>query len=716
MKTPDLTAAVARATSLPDRGVRAVMRLLDEGATVPFIARYRKEATGGLDEVAIRAISEVASQTRELEKRRAAIIASVREQGALSPELERKLRAADTRVLLEDLYLPYRPKRKTRASKARALGLAPLADAMLQLRGGSPRREAQRYVRAEVADVDAALAGARDIVAEIVAERADVRALVRDQYRRHARLSAKAIKKATEGKRTRFEAYYQFEERASRVPSHRYLAIARGEDEGVLRVGLTLDEDRVIRDVLRAVAHTNRSPWYPHLEHAVADGFKRLIKPAVTRELRAELKTAADETAARVFAENLHALLMAAPLGRRPVVGIDPGLRTGCKLAAVDATGRYLDHATIYPHTGRAEQADKALAAFLRRHQPAAIAVGNGTASRETVDFARAVADRVAGGDCVVVTVSEDGASVYSASEVAREELGQLDVSIRGAVSIARRLQDPLAELVKIEPRSLGVGQYQHDVDQKRLAERLDAVVESAVNQVGVELNLASPQLLAHVAGIGPRLARAIVSHRDARGPFPSRRALLKVAGLGAKTYEQAAGFLRIKDGSHPLDGSAVHPERYALVERIAEDHGTTLRGLIGRPEAVSRLDLSRYERPGEVGAATLADIAAELAKPGRDPRAAFEAPRFDDRVREIGDLEQGMSLEGVVSNVTAVGAFVDIGVKQDGLVHISELADGWVSDPHEVVRPGQRIRVRVLSVDLERGRIALSAKQRGRA
>ncbi|PKN56540.1 MAG: RNA-binding transcriptional accessory protein [Deltaproteobacteria bacterium HGW-Deltaproteobacteria-14] len=709
-----MEARIAAELGLTKGGVAAVLALLGEGATIPFIARYRKERTGALDEVQIRDISERATALADLDKRKDVVLASIREQGALTPELERRIRGAATRAELEDLYLPYRPKRKTRASVARERGLTPLAERILaQPRQGDPAREARAFVdpKRDVPDAAAALAGARDIAAEVVCERADVRALARDAFTRHGRVASKAVKKATEGKRTRFEDYYDYAERADRVPSHRYLAVCRGEEEGVLRVRLDLEDARLVEQVLRVAGHDRRSAFSGELVAAVEDGYSRLLRPAVEKDVRGALKERADAEAVSVFAKNLESLLLAPPLGERPVVGVDPGFRTGCKCAALTATGELVGHTTIHPHTTNdTSRAAADLLALIDRVGAAAVAIGNGTAGRETEAFVRE-ALRAGGRSAVlVIAVNEAGASVYSASDVAREEFPDLDLTYRGAVSIGRRLQDPLAELVKIEPNALGVGQYQHDVHQPLLTAKLGQVVESAVNRVGVEVNTASAQLLGYVAGLGAAVARAVVAHRASRGRFTSRRQLLEVSGLGPKRFEQAAGFLRVRGGAHPLDASAVHPERYPLVERMARDLGARLEALVGDADRVARIDLRRYA-DGEVGEPTLRDIAQELARPGRDPRAAFEAPRFREDVRTVEDLEPGMALDGVVTNVTNFGAFVDIGVHQDGLVHISELADRFVRDPHEVVHAGQRLKVRVLSVDLQRKRIALSAK-----
>jgi len=709
----ELDERVAKELGLSRQAVAAVLALLDEGATVPFIARYRKERTGGLDEVAIRDVEAARRRAVELDKRRDAVLAAIAEQGALTPALAAALRACTTRAEVEDLYLPFKRKRKTRASVARERGLEPLAQKILaQPRRGDPRAEARAFLGREVPDVDAALAGARDIVAEVMAERVDVRTYAREIFGRHARVRSRAVKSAVADKRTRFEDYYDHGEDVARVPSHRYLAMCRGEEEGVLRVKLELDDERMIARVLEIIGHDRRSPFAGELAAAATEGYARLLRPSVERDVRGALRERADAEAVSVFARNVESLILAPPFGDKPVLAIDPGFRTGCKCVALDANGALREYITIHPHggAGGAAQAARTLLDLVARHAPAALAVGNGTAGRETEAFAREVLGEAGRGDLPVVSVNEAGASVYSASDVAREEFPDLDLTYRGAVSIGRRLQDPLAELVKVDPRALGVGQYQHDVPEALLVERLGAVVETAVNRVGVDLNTASPQLLAHVAGIGAATARAITGWRAARGRFRSRRQLLEVPGLGPKRFEQAAGFLRIRGGDQPLDASAVHPERYALVERMARDLGASVEALVGDGQRVARLDLRRY-LGDDVGEPTLRDILAELARPGRDPRATFEAPRFRDDVRELEDLEPDMVLEGVVTNVTHFGAFVDLGVHQDGLVHISQLADRFVKDPHEVVQAGQRLRVRVLSVDRERRRIALSAR-----
>ncbi len=721
MPDPDVFDPVERMSSelsLPRRGVAAVVALLEEGATVPFIARYRKEATGSLDEEQIRTIQERHAYLLELEKRRQAILASIEEQGKLTDELRAKLQACTTKTELEDLYLPYKPKRRTRATIARDKGLQPLADAVLgQPDTPAPEEAAQQYVdpEKEVQSVDDALAGARDIVAEHVAEDARVRQLARDHFAREGQLTAE-VNPDKKDERTKFESYYGFREKTADIPSHRFLAVRRGEREEILRTRVEVDEERLLPQ-LRSEVGVRTSPWAPQLVTAIDDGYKRLIAPSVENDVRSELKKRADREAVEVFANNLRNLLLAAPMGLHAVVGIDPGLRTGCKCAAVDNTGKYQGSVTIYPHQGetRRKGAAEALLTFLREHRPYAVAVGNGTAGRETEAFVRDTL-REAGedlGEPMVVLVSESGASVYSASPLARKEFPDLDVTIRGAISIARRLQDPLAELVKIDPKSIGVGQYQHDVNQNLLKRKLDDVVESCVNHVGVELNSASAPLLSYVAGIGPGLATKIVQHREVHGAFASRKAVLDVTGLGPRTYEQAAGFLRVSDSEHPLDNSAVHPERYALVDRMAADLGVEVGALVGDAELVDRIDIQRY-LSDEVGEPTLRDIVQELKKPGRDPRATFEPPAFREDVNTLEDLTPGMTLEGVVTNVTHFGAFVDIGVKQDGLVHVSQLADRFVRDPAEVAKVGDKLKVRVLEVDLERKRISLTCKSEG--
>ena len=707
---------IADEQKLPLAGVRAVVRLLADGASVPFIARYRKEQTGGLDEVQIRAIEEKSAYYAELDARRRTILAEIESQGKLTSELRAQIASTWSKTALEDLYLPFKPRRRTRAAIARERGLEALAGRILaQPLSGAPAAEAERFVDAArgVPDAKAALAGARDVAAETLAERRDVRGVLRGSFESEGVLACAPVVAKTK-ERTKFETYYDFRERVGRVPSHRFLAIHRGEAEGVLRASITIDEARAAGRVAQIVKLDPRSPFAGELASAIGDAIARLLAPTLETELRAKMKVAADRDAVAVFAENLRGLLLAAPLGRKVVIGVDPGQRTGCKCAAVDDTGKLLAHTVLHLVAG-----ERALAAardelkkWIAKYAPFAIAVGNGTHGRETADFCRDVskAPGAAGAAPLVVLVSESGASVYSASDVARDEFPDLDLTVRGAVSIARRLQDPLSELVKLDPKAIGVGQYQHDVHQPLLARKLDEVVESCVNAVGVELNTASAPLLAHVAGVGASLAKKIVAHRDDHGAFRTRKALLAVPGLGPKAFEQCAGFVRIRGGEHPLDASAVHPERYALVTRIANDAKIGLAALIGRADVVASLPWSRYVG-ADVGLPTLEDIQRELVKPGRDPREAFEPPAFRDDVRTLEDLAPGMVLEGVVTNVTAFGAFVDVGVHQDGLVHVSQLSERFVKDPHEVARVGDTIKVRVLEVDLARRRIALSGR-----
>ena len=708
----DPTADIAAELSLPPANVAAVLRLLDEGATVPFIARYRKEVTQGLDEVAIRNIAELRDYLVELEDRRRSVIAEIARQGKLTPELEQRLLATRSKAELEDLYLPYKPKRRTRAQIARERGLEPLANLLLsQPRTGSPEQAALAYVAESkgVSDVATALAGARDICAEHISEIPKVRSALRESL-----LSSGVVHvgktRAFQDKVTKFDSYADFQEPLRNLPSHRYLAIERGEQEEVLRFELEVDTAPTERLIDQSVKWNPSSPFASELRSAAEDSLQRLLLPSARSDTRGTLKQRSDLEAIRIFAQNLRELLLSAPLGSKTVLGIDPGQRTGCKCAVVDATGKLLANATVYLVQGEEAQARarQTLLKLCADHRPFAIAVGNGTHGRETEAFVRDCLASQPGPFCV--SVSESGASVYSASDVAREEFPDLDLTVRGAISIARRLQDPLAELVKVEPKSIGVGQYQHDVNQPLLVRKLDEVVESCVNQVGVEVNTASAPLLSRVAGIGPTLAKKIVAHRDRNGSFRSRKQLLDVSGLGPRAFEQCAGFLRISNADNPLDGSAVHPERYALVERMASDVGLSVRELIGRSEAVDKIEARRYQSD-EAGSFTLTDILAELKKPGRDPRESFEPPKFRDDVRTLEDLKPGMQLEGVVTNVTAFGAFVDVGVHQDGLVHVSQLADRFVKNPADVVKVGVRLKVHVLEVDLQRRRIALSAR-----
>ena len=701
---------VARELSLAPRQVVNTLALFAEGNTLPFIARYRKEVTGGLDEVQLRDVRERAEYLQELEERRAAVLKSVEEQGKLDNELRARIDAAETKQGLEDLYLPFKPKRRTRAMIARERGLEPLAELLW---GGEASDDdataaAAAYTDAagEVPAVADALQGARDILAERIAEDAELRGWVRERTRAEGRVrSAAMVGKETEV--SKFQDYYDYAEKLRDIPSHRMLAIRRGEAEGYLAWSVAAPTEAIAAHLDRVVVQPRRAR--AQLALAANDAYKRLLAPSIEVELRLELKTRADEEAIQIFGRNLEQLLLAPPAGGRAVIGLDPGFRTGVKVAVVSNTGAVVATDTLYLH--QSEGFAAALGRLVARHAPELIAIGNGTASRETETLVREVLRAGEGARPTVVVVNESGASVYSASDVAREELPGLDVSLRGAVSIARRLQDPLAELVKIDPKSIGVGQYQHDVNQTRLKKRLDDVVESCVNRVGVEVNTASVSLLSYVAGIGPTLAQKIVRVRDERGGFRARREITEVPRLGAKAFEQSAGFLRVRGGSHPLDASAVHPERYALAERIARDLGAELETLIGNEALLETVRPERYLAE-DVGLPTLKDILAELRKPGRDPRHGFEPPAFRDDVTEPKDLAPGMVLEGVVTNIVAFGCFVDVGVHQDGLVHVSQLADRYVADPNQVVTVGQRVKVSVMSVDLARNRIALTMKR----
>ena len=715
---PDLAAAVAAELSVPRAAVERTLALFAGGATIPFIARYRKEATGGLDEVQIGRIQERHAHHVELEARRKTIVDSIAAQGKLGDELRARILAARSRSELEDLYLPYRPKRRTRAILARERGLEPLADLVWAQAIRLPQsREAlaRPFVDAGkgVPDVEAAWQGARDIVAERIADHADVRASLRALALADGRLVSRVVKGA-ERAGQKFEDYFDFEGPARTLPSHRVLAVFRGETEGFLKVSLTVADEAALARIRRHVVRERRAALASDLEAALVDSWKRLLGPSIEADVRATLQERADVEAIRVFAENLRHLLLQPPLGGKRVLAIDPGFRTGCKVVVLDEQGDLVADTVIYPHEpqSRVAEAREVLAALASRHHIAAVAIGNGTGGRETHELVRAMTrEALLPEACVVVLVNESGASVYSASEIAREEFPDKDVTVRGAASIGRRLQDPLAELVKIDARSIGVGQYQHDVDQPALERSLDAVVQSCVNRVGVDVNTASARLLSYVSGIGETLARNIVTFRAQHGPLRSRHDLLKVPRLGPKAFEQAAGFLRIRGGRNPLDASAVHPESYDVVERMAGDLGVAIADLVGRAEQVRRLDPARYV-DGRRGEPTLRDILAELEKPGRDPRDAFEEVAFRDDVTEFGHLKEGMVLAGVVTNVTAFGAFVDVGVHQDGLVHVSELASRFVRDPGDVVRVGDRVRVKVIRIDGGRRRIGLSIKQ----
>jgi len=700
---------IAGELSLSAAQVAAVAKLVEEGATVPFIARYRKEATGSLDEVAVAAIRDRLADLAELDKRREAILASLDERGLLTAELKAAVEKAPDKARLEDVYLPYRPKRRTRAMMAREKGLEPLAKALMLQQGRDPKALARPFVDEAkgVPDMDAALAGARDILAEAMAEEPRLRANVRDLFARRGRFQSKVVKGKEQAGAT-YRDWFAWDEPLRAIPGHRALAMFRGEAEGFLSLSLRPAEEEVFELARRAYVR-GRGPDSLEVEAALADGCKRLLAPSLENELRAEVKAKADAEAIRVFAANLRGLLLAPPLGQKRVLALDPGFRTGAKLAVLDAQGALLHHTTIYPTTslGQRQAAAATLKELCSRHKIEAIGIGNGTAGRETEAFVRELDLGIP-----VALVNEAGASIYSASETARREFPDLDLTVRGAVSIGRRLMDPLAELVKLDPKSIGVGQYQHDVDQTGLRKALDDVVMSCVNAVGVDVNTASQELLAFVSGLGPALAKNVVAHRDENGPFATRDALRKVKRLGPKAYEQAAGFLRVR-GAEPLDQSAVHPERYGLVKRMAKDAKCAVPELLASAEARSRVRLADYVAE-DIGLPTLGDIMAELEKPGRDPRAAFSAFAFAEGVNRIEDLEQGMELPGIVTNVTKFGAFVDIGVHRDGMVHVSQLADRFVADPAQVVHVGQEVLVRVTEVDLQRGRIALSMRASG--
>ena len=696
-------------TISPDQ-VRATALLLDEGATVPFIARYRKEVTGSLDEVAITAIRDRLLQLEELESRREAILKSLAERNLLTDELQEALIAAESMAVLEDIYLPFRPKRRTRATIAREKGLEPLAVRIFSQEAMELDAEAAPYIDAEkgVANMEEALAGARDIIAEWVNENPDARAKIRSLFFEKGFIRSRVIPEK-EATGIKYRDYYEWEEAVSLVPSHRLLAMRRGEKEEILTLHISPPEEEAF-EILETLFVKGSTEAAEQVRSAVRDSYKRLLLGSMETEIRLASKKQADETAIRVFADNLRQLLLAPPLGQKNVLAIDPGFRTGCKIVCLDRQGKLLHHETIFPllsDRSRHEAGERILD-LCGRFAIEALAVGNGTGGRETETFLRTLKLPEA---ILVVMVNESGASVYSASPIAREEFPDQDVTVRGSVSIGRRLMDPLAELVKIDPKSIGVGQYQHDVDQTDLKKCLDDIVASCVNAVGVEVNTASAQLLSYVSGLGPALAGNIVKHRDDNGPFRSRDELKRVHRLGAKAFEQAAGFLRIRDALHPLDGSAVHPESYPVVERMAQDQSCTVGDLLTDPERRQRISLDRYvdER---IGLPTLRDILEELSKPGRDPRQQFTNIVFAEGVEKIGDLKPGMKLPGIVTNITAFGAFVDIGVHQDGLVHLSELSDQYVKDPRSVVKVGQPVDVTVLSVDLERNRIALSMKR----
>jgi uncharacterized protein len=700
--------AIATHVGLPIKAVSKTIELLLQGATIPFLARYRKEATGGLDEVQLEAIKLAYEQEIELEKRRTFILKSIEEQAKLTPALEAQIKAATNLTDLEDLYLPYRKKKNTRATLAKEKGLEPLALRLFQGQLVNPRQEAQKYVKAEVPTVEEALQGARDIVAEWINEDAEVRGRLRAQFLKQAVVRS-TVKKGKTEEGANYADYFDFTQDLTKIPSHRFLAIRRAEEEGILQVRVETDDERALQLMERQFSkglQDNKA----QLTLAIADAFKRLLKPSLDTEVLNIAKLRADEEAIRIFASNVRELLLSSPLGPKRILAIDPGFRTGCKTVVLDEQGKLLHNTVLYP-LDQKQQAAQRLDQLLTAYSVQAIAIGNGTAGRETTAFVQDfLAQHPLKNSISVHQVSEQGASIYSASEVARAEFPDKDVTVRGAVSIGRRLLDPLAELVKIDPKSIGVGQYQHDVDQKKLKESLDTVVLSCVNQVGVNLNTASEYLLRYVSGLGPALAASIVAYRNENGAFTQRSQLLKVPRLGAKAYEQCAGFLRIPNAPNPLDASAVHPESYGIVEKIAGSLGKKVTDLMGNTALRSSLDLSAFTSE-KVGLPTLTDILSELEKPGRDPRAPLASVQFDDQIRQITDLREGMIVTGVVSNLAAFGAFVDLGIKQAGLLHISEMANRFIKNPAEVVKLNQTVQVKVLEVDLARNRISLSLK-----
>ena len=709
--SPEILNHIAQNLTLPLGGITAVIGLLDEGGTVPFIARYRKEATGNLDEVQIRDIEEKLTYFRELVDRRETILASISEQGKLTDELKARILKTLDKSELEDLYLPYKPKRRTKATIAREKGLEPLATYIWAQQPGEKSLEvfAPEFINAElgVGSVDEALEGARHIVAEWISEDADLRKALRQLLFDEGTVISRKVTDAVD-EQDKFKMYYEYSEPVKTIPSHRMLAIRRGESENVLYFLLEIENERALA-VMRSHLLKQAGDWTVQLNLAIEDAWKRLLNASIQGEIRLELKRRSDAEAIGVFRDNLYNILLAPPAGPISVLGIDPGLRTGCKVAVVDETGKLLDHTVLYLHTSKHgnEEAMPKLEALLRKHTIRAIAIGNGTASRETDAFVRDFLREKGISEIFSVTVSEAGASVYSASDVARQEFPDLDLTVRGAISIARRLQDPLSELVKVDPKSIGVGQYQHDVDQRQLQDSLNTVIESCVNKVGVDLNTSSWTLLRYVAGITERTAINIVNFRNEHGSFRSRQQVLDVPGIGPKSFEQSAGFLRIRNGENPLDQTAVHPESYPIVEQIATSLETTVSEIIHRPELLERVDRKQLK----AGTFTLDDILSELRKPGRDPRDKFVAPSFHEGVREIADVVVGMTLEGVVTNVTKFGAFIDIGVHQDGLVHISELSNRFIKDPNEAVKTGQIVKVKVLTVDTKAKRIGLSMK-----
>ena len=701
---------IAAELKLPAHRIANTLKLLQGGATIPFISRYRKEATGGLDEVQIGDIQTRYEKLCELSKRKETVLSTIEEQGKLTPELKARISACWNATELEDIYLPFKPKRKTRAEAARAKGLEPLALLLMMQKENNLAAKVRNFVKGEVKDEEDALKGARDILAEQISEDERSRNLMRNQFQRQALIQSKVVKgKEAEEASAKYRDYFDFCEPLKKCSSHRLLALRRGESEGVLKVTIFPEDEDMCNERLQRLFVRANNECAHQVEEALTDAYKRLLKPAIETEFAALSKEKADEEAIRVFAENLRQLLLAPPLGQKRVMGIDPGFRTGCKVVCLDAQGTLLHNEAIYPHPPKSEyaQAARKVVKLVEQYKIEAIAIGNGTASRETEQF---VTSQRYDREVQVFVVSEDGASIYSASKTAREEFPDYDVTVRGAVSIGRRLMDPLAELVKIDAKSIGVGQYQHDVDQTKLKASLDQTVESCVNLVGVNVNTASKHLLTYVSGLGPTLAQNIVDYRTENGPFESRRQLLKVPRMGAKAYEQCAGFLRIPQAKNPLDNSAVHPESYPIVEQMAKALNCTVADLIKDKELRSKIDLKKYVTD-TVGLPTLTDILQELDKPGRDPRQKIQVFEFDKNVRTLDDLQEGMELPGIVTNITNFGCFVDIGIKENGLVHVSQLADRFVSNPADVVRIHQHVRVKVMSIDHERKRIQLTMK-----
>ncbi|WP_304132818.1 Tex family protein [Phocaeicola plebeius] len=701
---------IAAELKLPAHRIANTLKLLQGGATIPFISRYRKEATGGLDEVQIGDIQTRYEKLCELSKRKETVLSTIEEQGKLTPELKARISACWNATELEDIYLPFKPKRKTRAEAARAKGLEPLALLLMMQKENNLAAKVRNFVKGEVKDEEDALKGARDILAEQISEDERSRNLMRNQFQRQALIQSKVVKgKEAEEASAKYRDYFDFCEPLKKCSSHRLLALRRGESEGVLKVTIFPEDEDMCNERLQRLFVRANNECAHQVKEALTDAYKRLLKPAIETEFAALSKEKADEEAIRVFAENLRQLLLAPPLGQKRVMGIDPGFRTGCKVVCLDAQGTLLHNEAIYPHPPKSEyaQAARKIVKLVEQYKIEAIAIGNGTASRETEQF---VTSQRYDREVQVFVVSEDGASIYSASKTAREEFPDYDVTVRGAVSIGRRLMDPLAELVKIDAKSIGVGQYQHDVDQTKLKASLDQTVESCVNLVGVNVNTASKHLLTYVSGLGPTLAQNIVDYRTENGPFESRRQLLKVPRMGAKAYEQCAGFLRIPQAKNPLDNSAVHPESYPIVEQMAKDLNCTVADLIKDKELRSKIDLKKYVTD-TVGLPTLTDILQELDKPGRDPRQKIQVFEFDKNVRTLDDLQEGMELPGIVTNITNFGCFVDIGIKENGLVHVSQLADRFVSNPADVVRIHQHVRVKVMSIDHERKRIQLTMK-----